>query len=99
MQAGQCLREIRKTYKISQREVERLLNLPGAAVSKIEHGTRQLSADDVRILATALGITPNQFYGIDVLPPPPPRMKQQMVERIVKQVREAMDDLSNAFAI
>lgn len=97
MSAGRRLRQIRDEHDLSQKEVARLVNLPKTAISKIEHGTRQLSADEVMILSTALGITPNQFYGIETLPPRQPCVKRHIVQRVVKEIKESLDDLSAAY--
>lgn len=99
MSAASRLRQIRDERKLSQREIARLANLPKTAISKIEHGTRQLSADEVVALSAALGITPNQFHGIDSLPPRKPCVKRQLVQRITKQIQSSLDELSNAYAI
>jgi transcriptional regulator with XRE-family HTH domain len=97
MSAARRLRQIRNEHKLSQQDIARLANLPKTAISKIEHGTRQLSADEAMALSVALGITPNQFYGIDALPPRKPCVKRHLVERVVKQIQTSLDDLSQAY--
>jgi transcriptional regulator with XRE-family HTH domain len=97
MSAARRLRQIRDERNLSQQEIARLAKLPKTAISKIEHGTRQLSADEAMALSIALGITPNQFYGIDALPPRKPCVKRQIVRRVVKNIQESLKDLSEAY--
>lgn len=99
MSTASRLQQIRKERKVSQREIARLAKLPKTAISKIEHGTRQLSADEAMALFNALGITPNQFYGIEALPPHKSCSKRQIVQRVVKEIQESLKDLSEAYEI
>lgn len=87
MHLGERLKELREQQKMTQLDLARLTNLPCTAISKIEHGVRQVNGYELKALTDALGITPNEFYGVEALRPRRSCVKMQRLQRAMQDIR------------
>lgn len=53
---GGKIRAIRQLKKMSQRELADKVNFSQSQISKLENGTRKITADEIRLIADALAI-------------------------------------------
>ena len=93
MDIGARLKELRGQREITQEQRAKRANLPNTTISKIENGTRQMRAAEAFVIAQALNISPNQFYGIEPVPPPPQCGKVRKVQRLMKRLKKTTEDL------
>jgi len=60
---GQKIKKLRKKRKMSQYELgSRTRVFNQSQISKIENNERYLKADELKIIADALGVTPVEFF-------------------------------------
>lgn len=60
---GARIRACRERAKITPRQLSQLTGLPRSTISKIERGKMGLDMTRAHILATALGLTVDEFLG------------------------------------
>lgn len=60
------IRRIRTEKKISQTKLAEALNVKQVTISYIESGRRKVKADEVKVLAAALGVKVNALLNNDV---------------------------------
>lgn len=61
------LRQLRKQRNYSLRALARLTGLSHSFICDIEHGRCKPSIDNLRVLADALGVRPEIFFGTEVV--------------------------------
>lgn len=59
---GERLREIRKGKRLSQEALGKLIGLTGSAITQYEKGKHQIGADELPRIASALGVSPCDFF-------------------------------------
>jgi transcriptional regulator with XRE-family HTH domain len=99
MHLGERLKQLRTAHKMTQRDLERLANLPETAVSKIENGSRQMEAVELLAIAQALHLPLEAFSGgspgrLCTAPCVPARTVKRTVKRALKQITTVVTTLS-----
>lgn len=67
------IRERRETLGLSQEALAARLGIRQTQVSAIEHGRTRVTADRLKALAQALGVTSDHLLGLDAAPPAKPK--------------------------
>jgi transcriptional regulator with XRE-family HTH domain len=67
MDRAERLKKLRKERKISQQELANISGVAQQTISNIECGRNEPSADTIRMLAAALGISASEFLGEDII--------------------------------
>ena len=87
MHLGERLQQLREAQNMTQRDLERLANLPKTAVSKIEHGLRNMEAVELIAIAHALHLPLEAFDGPALWQTcTHPRVSVRRVKRALKQI-------------
>ena len=68
---GPVLKRLREAAGISQQELADRAGLNVGGVTKVEQGQREPSWETVLALASALGVTPNEFLPVEAPSPEP----------------------------
>ena len=61
---GDRLRELRRAHGWSQEEFAARVGLDRSYVGGVERGERNVSFDNIQLLATALGVSPGELFPI-----------------------------------
>ena len=67
MDRGERLKKLRKERRISQVELSNMSGVAQQTISNIERGRNEPSADSLRMLAVALGVSVSELLGEDML--------------------------------
>ena len=65
---GQRIRRYRQVKKLTQEQLAELADISASFMGHIERGSRVASLDTLMKICAALGVTPNDLLGVDVLP-------------------------------
>jgi transcriptional regulator with XRE-family HTH domain len=87
--------QLRKARNVTQKELERLANLPESAVSKIEHGARKMEALELLAIAQALHLPLEAFSGsVTLRPCTSACVPARRVKRALKQLSTVVTTLA-----
>jgi transcriptional regulator with XRE-family HTH domain len=77
---GTRLRQAREARGMTQTEVAIILGVTRSVISRYESGTNDPPTENVKVMASAYGVSPNYLYGIDELEPKPPYDIQEIFQ-------------------
>lgn len=81
---GQAIKDLRKSKKLTQKELSRLTGFKQNTISNHENGNRQLDETDIRKYATALGVSPQQLFDKSKKSTTPPTTLTAIQETVEK---------------
>ena len=86
MNAPNALYQLREASGLTQQELADRIGASQQQVGRLEAGTRQLTQKWLKLLAPALGCTPNDVLGFGDAPPPEPVVDDSLVT-VVRMLR------------